>query len=284
MSFVVRKAKRFPKPFSQAAASVGPGEEKVAPSSYFRWKRLLGLISAVILAIPALPLTGLLIVLVRATSRGPGIYRQKRVGLRGRIFTLYKIRTMRCDAEAESGPVWTEPNDPRVTGLGRLLRKVHLDELPQLINVIRGDMMLVGPRPERPEFTQHLAKKVPGYMNRYSVPPGITGLAQINLPPDTDLASVSRKLILDLEYIRDANLLLDLRILICTSLRLVGVPWVPVARALRLERDPAEPEVPVEESPEEGRPVTYREILAAKDSGNGACKATSPKKDGITAA
>ena len=128
--------------------------------------------------------------LVRLTSRGPGIYKQARVGKDGRKFMMYKIRTMRQDAEAASGPMWTQAHDPRVTFLGRVLRKLHLDELPQLFNVLKGEMSLVGPRPERPEFVRVLAEAIPGYRNRLAVRPGVTGLAQVNLPPDTDIASV----------------------------------------------------------------------------------------------
>jgi hypothetical protein len=137
---------------------------------------------------------------------------------------MYKIRTMQHDAETDSGPVWTRPKDPRVTSVGRLLRKFHLDEIPQLINVLRGEMSLIGPRPERPEFVEVLRKSIPGYMSRLAVRPGITGLAQLNLPPDTDLESVRRKLVLDLEYVERASFLLDCRLLMCTVARLFKLP------------------------------------------------------------
>jgi lipopolysaccharide/colanic/teichoic acid biosynthesis glycosyltransferase len=147
------------------------------------------------------PLIGILILLVRCTSRGPGIYSQVRVGKDGLIFTMYKLRSMRCDAEAQTGAVWAGvKHDPRMTYVGYWLRRLHLDELPQLVNVVYGHMSLVGPRPERPEFVELLAEEVPGYLDRLMVKPGITGLAQINLPPDTDLDSVRRKLVLDREY------------------------------------------------------------------------------------
>jgi lipopolysaccharide/colanic/teichoic acid biosynthesis glycosyltransferase len=136
---------------------------------------------------------------------------------------MYKIRTMVHNAEAGTGPTWATSNDPRLTRLGYVVRKLHLDELPQLWNVVRGEMSLVGPRPERPEFTHWLAKEIPGYLDRLTVLPGITGLAQINLPPDSDLESVRRKLQLDLEYIRTAGAFLDLRMMACTAFRMIGL-------------------------------------------------------------
>ncbi len=192
----------------------------VIPAAYFHWKRGVDLLLAILLLVPALPLMGLLVLLVRLTSRGPGIYAQDRVGKNGRTFTMYKIRSMRHDAEAGTGAVWARTRDPRVILVGRILRKLHLDELPQLFNILKGEMSLVGPRPERPEFVQMLARKIPGYPSRLSVLPGVTGLAQINLPPDTDLDSVRRKLVLDLEYVRQASLLTDLGLIICTAARL----------------------------------------------------------------
>jgi hypothetical protein len=149
---------------------------------------------------------------------------------------MYKIRTMHCNAEAESGPVWAVQGDPRITPLGYWLRKLHLDELPQLFNVVKGEMVLIGPRPERPEFTQQLMRQIPNYLDRLMVKPGITGLAQINLPPDTDLDSVRRKLALDLEYVSTASLLLDWRMLVCTGLRMIGVHGDTAMRICRLER------------------------------------------------
>ena len=206
------------------------------PAEYHRWKSLLGRTFAFLLLLPGLPIIGLLVVLVRLTSRGPGIYRQVRVGLHGKTFAMYKIRTMRCDAEVRTGPAWTQKNDPRVTPVGRVLRKLHLDEFPQLFNVLRGEMALIGPRPERPEFTQVLAREIPGYMDRVLILPGITGLAQINLPPDTDLDSVRRKLVLDLEYVRAANPVLDVRMLACTVLRMLGMQGEFAMRVMRLDR------------------------------------------------
>ncbi len=212
-------------------------EYSVTPSPYFHWKGRLDRCLAAILLIPGIPIIALLVVLVRLTSRGPGIYRQVRMGKDGQHFNMFKIRTMRVNAETETGPVWTQKRDPRVTLLGHVLRKLHLDEFPQLFNVLRGEMSLVGPRPERPEFVCVLAKSVPGYLNRLSVEPGITGLAQINLPPDTDLDSVRRKLSLDMEYIERAHGSLDLRMLFCTLVRLTGIPGELAMRMFGLRRD-----------------------------------------------
>jgi lipopolysaccharide/colanic/teichoic acid biosynthesis glycosyltransferase len=210
--------------------------EDVTPTApYFRWKAGLGRVLAGFLLVPGVPIMLLLVLLVRLTSRGPGLYRQVRVGKGGKKFGMFKIRTMRCDAESD-GAQWTQENDPRITRLGRVLRKLHLDEFPQLINVVRGEMDLIGPRPERPEFIQVLAREIPGYMNRLQILPGVTGLAQINLPPDTDLDSVRRKLKLDLEYIRTATFLLDLRMFVSTLLRMFGLRGEYAMRLMRLER------------------------------------------------
>jgi lipopolysaccharide/colanic/teichoic acid biosynthesis glycosyltransferase len=205
------------------------------PSAYFRRKAVFDRVVAALLLLPGLPIIAVLVLLVRLTSRGPGMYRQARLGQGGRKFVVYKIRTMRHKAEADCGAVWTQPGDPRITPLGRILRKFHLDELPQLFNVLRGEMALIGPRPERPEFVHVLAESVPGYLDRLAVPPGITGLAQLNLPPDSDLQSVRRKLVLDCEYIRQAGLWLDVRLFLCTALRLVKVPelWLMPLFGLR---------------------------------------------------
>ena len=197
-------------------------------TGWFRWKPALDWTIALLLLVPAGVIIAILVLLVRATSRGPGIYRQVRVGKDGRRFTLLKIRTMRFDAEAATGPVWTQPHDPRITFLGRILRKLHLDELPQIFNVLRGEMSFVGPRPERPEFVSVLAKVIPGYRQRLAVRPGVTGLAQVNLPPDTDLRSVRRNLVLDCEYIGSAGPGLDFRLFLCTAARLLRVSLVGV--------------------------------------------------------
>ncbi len=225
---------------SNGSQGTNESTNEVCPTFYCRWKSLLGRMLALILLVPVLPVIGLLVLLVRLTSRGPGIYRQTRVGKDGRSFTMYKIRTMRLDAEA-NGAVWADLHDDRNTSLGNLLRKLHLDEFPQLLNVLKGEMALVGPRPERPEFVHLLAEQIPGYLQRLSVHPGITGLAQVNLPPDTDLESVRRKLVLDLEYIETADLWLDVRILAYTFMRISRVSARIAVRTTKLARQVAPP-------------------------------------------
>jgi lipopolysaccharide/colanic/teichoic acid biosynthesis glycosyltransferase len=180
------------------------------------------------LLILAAPFIGLAALLVKLTSRGPVVYSQVRLGLDGRPYRIFKIRTMIHDCEKLSGPQWSTKGDRRITPVGRLLRKTHLDELPQLWNVLRGDMSLVGPRPERPEFATQLGKAIPGYLDRLQVRPGITGLAQVQLPPDTDLESVRRKLARDLYYVQHVSLWLDFQILCSTVTHVLHIPfWVP---------------------------------------------------------
>ena len=169
------------------------------------------------------------LVLVRATSRGPVIYAQKRLGRRGRVFTIDKIRTMYRDSEPH-GARWCVPGDPRITPVGRLLRWTHIDELPQLINILQGKMSLIGPRPERPELVVQLERVFPEYGRRLSVRPGVTGLAQVLQPPDTNLSMVSSKLSLDLHYIDHCSLWLDLRILLAAVPHVLRVPPETIAR------------------------------------------------------
>jgi lipopolysaccharide/colanic/teichoic acid biosynthesis glycosyltransferase len=192
-----------------------------------------GTLAALVLIMTA-PVVLLAAVLVKLTSRGPAFYTQVRVGRHERLFTIYKLRTMTVDSEAATGAVWCRAGDPRVTPLGRLLRATHIDEFPQLLNVLRGEMSLIGPRPERPEIVNTLETKIDGYMRRLEVLPGISGLAQIQLPPDTCLEEVRRKLICDLHYIGHRSIGLDLRIMICTGVFLAGVPLRWSRRLLRI--------------------------------------------------
>ena len=154
--------------------------------------------------------------LVKLTSPGGALYRQERVGLNGRLFTIYKLRTMRADAESGTGPIWSTFNDPRITAVGRILRKTRLDELPQLWNVLRGDMSFVGPRPERPQFVAQLTATIPFFNLRHVLKPGITGWAQIRHSYAASVEEAIEKLQYDLYYIKNLSLWLDLLILVET--------------------------------------------------------------------
>jgi lipopolysaccharide/colanic/teichoic acid biosynthesis glycosyltransferase len=193
------------------------------PAWYLRAKIVLDFILALVLLVLAAPIILVCAVVVKCSSRGPAFYTQTRVGRSGRPFMLIKIRTMVHNCESATGPCWAAPHDPRITKVGRFLRRAHLDELPQLWNVLRGDMSLVGPRPERPEFVEKLDQIIPSYRARMLVRPGLTGLAQVWLPPDTDLNSVRRKLSYDVYYIGHCSGWLDFRLLAVTAGHLVWV-------------------------------------------------------------
>ena len=185
-------------------------------------KRALDVLGAAVLMVPLGPVILLLAGLVKLTSRGPAFFTQVRVGKNGRLFNMVKLRTMRQNAEHSSGPVWAKQHDPRITALGFLLRLSHLDELPQLWNVLRGDMSLVGPRPERPFFVNQFRRNIPNYEMRLSVKPGITGLAQVKYKYDESVEDVAKKLAYDLTYIRDMSWWLELKILFWTLGTLTG--------------------------------------------------------------
>ncbi len=194
------------------------------------WVLSLGLL------IVALPLLVALSLILVTTSRGPAIYTQVRLGRDGRPFRLYKLRTMTAHCEAETGPVWSIVNDPRTTPFGRWLRASHLDELPQLWNVLRGEMSLIGPRPERPELAMKIERVLPEFRQRLQVRPGLTGLAQVMQPADVDLHTVCFKLAHDLAYIRRVGPIVDLRIALATAVRMVGLGartsrWIAAAYA-----------------------------------------------------
>jgi lipopolysaccharide/colanic/teichoic acid biosynthesis glycosyltransferase len=225
---------------SQKRPSTKPAFEAPAPvaTPRCRWyppcKVVLERVAALGLFVLLGPLILGLALLVRLTSRGPAFYRQTRLGKGGSLFTIYKLRTMVDRCESLTGPRWSLPGDPRVTGLGRFLRRSHLDELPQLINVLRGEMALIGPRPERPEFLPELERACPGYRERLAVRPGVTGLAQVQLPADTSVDSVRLKLAYDLYYIRHLSPWLDLVLLVCTGLYALGLPLGSAARVFRV--------------------------------------------------
>lgn len=153
---------------------------------------------------------------IKLDSRGPVFYKQERVGRYGRVFTLYKFRSMVLNAEQATGPVWAIRNDPRVTRVGRLIRKLGIDEFPQIINVLHGEMSLVGPRPERPHFVHQFRRDIPGYSERLRVLPGITGLAQVRHKYDETIDDVRRKLYFDVSYVKTPSLSWDLWIMLYT--------------------------------------------------------------------
>jgi lipopolysaccharide/colanic/teichoic acid biosynthesis glycosyltransferase len=187
---------------------------------------------AAVLLVAAAPVLASLAVLIRWSSEGPVLYSQVRLGLGGRPFRIYKLRTMTHRCEAGTGPVWAVPFDPRVTRVGRWLRDTHLDELPQLWNVLRGEMSLIGPRPERPELASEIVRSLPEFPGRLCVRPGITGLAQMRLPADADLSTVSAKLAHDLHYVSRIGPRLDAAIALSTFFHFVG--WAATAASRRL--------------------------------------------------
>lgn len=210
-------------------------------------KRLFDVATAVVLLVLLGPIIVLAGLAVKLTSRGPALYSQRRVGRNGRVFWIYKLRSMYHECERNSGPRWATTGDPRVTPVGYFLRRTHLDELPQLWNVIRGDMSLVGPRPERPEFVEILRGEIPHYPERLAVRPGVTGLAQLQLPPDSDLNSVRRKLAYDRHYLRHTGFWLDIKLMVLTAVNLVGIPlhvftWI-LTLPIPSESDLESPEV-----------------------------------------
>jgi len=210
----------------EPGASVRPRNEPL--------NRAINVVIAALVLVVLSPLFLLLAILVKMTSRGPVFYTQTRVGidrrstrntapsqrriqdLGGHIFTIYKFRTMYVNAEHLSGAVWAAREDPRVTPIGRMMRKYRLDELPQLINILTGDMNLVGPRPERPSIFIKLRREIPGYAHRQRAKPGITGLAQINQHYDMSLDDVRNKLRYDLIYLGRQGVLEDLKIMLKT--------------------------------------------------------------------
>ncbi|MGL6097238.1 MAG: sugar transferase, partial [Fimbriiglobus sp.] len=191
---------------------------------------------AVVLLVPALPVIGLCWLAVRLTSAGPGFYTQTRLGRFGRPYRIVKLRTMRADAEAKSGVRWAVKGDSRITAVGRFLRASHFDELPQLFNVLRGEMSVIGPRPERPEVIRGLGldDSVPGYDFRLTARPGVTGFAQVQLPPDEDVAGVRHKVAYDVYAITRGGFWLDVRILAATVLKVAGLNPERVRRVCRL--------------------------------------------------
>ena len=177
---------------------------------YKRFASILVSTAGVLLSLPLLPF---IVLAIKIDSPGPVLYRQKRTGRGGVAFHCFKFRTMRADAEADTGPTWAKDNDPRITPIGKFLRKSRMDEIPQLWNVLRGDMSIVGPRPERPEFVDQLSREIPYYKLRHTIRPGITGWAQVRYKYGSSVEDAKEKLRYDLFYVKNMSVGLDL--LIC---------------------------------------------------------------------
>ncbi|ERP31765.1 sugar transferase [Chitinivibrio alkaliphilus] len=181
-------------------------------------KRLFDIVISLTILVPFAPLWGLVAAMVKITDPGPAVYKQERIGQNGKPFIMMKFRSMYVDAEARSGPQWATDNDPRITPFGRFMRKTRLDEIPQLINVLKGEMSFVGPRPERQFFIDKLRKEIPWYVKRLKMKPGITGWAQVKHKYDETIEDVKTKVMYDLYYFENMSLLLDIKIIIQTIL------------------------------------------------------------------
>jgi len=181
-------------------------------------KRLMDIVISSIILLAGAPLWFVLAIVIRATSPGPAIYKQVRVGRNGRNYTMLKFRSMCADAEKRTGPQWAKAHDPRITPVGRFIRTTRLDEIPQFINVLKGEMSLVGPRPERPFFVEQLKKEIPWYVRRIKMKPGITGWAQVKHKYDASIEDVKQKVLYDLYYFENMSLALDVKIMLRTIL------------------------------------------------------------------
>ena len=183
-----------------------------------KWiKRIVDLCGAFVALGAFLPVMLLAAIAIKATTEGPVIFKQKRVGLHGKVFCMYKFRSMIVQDKEEEKKAWSRVNDPRITPIGRILRKTNIDELPQLFNVIKGDMSLVGPRPERPQFVDKFKDEIPGYMVKHQVRPGMTGWAQVNGYRGN--TSLKKRIEHDLYYIENWTLGLDFKIIVMTFLK-----------------------------------------------------------------
>lgn len=247
------RRRRWFRDSSSRAGSTPPEEARTSSSSgpgLSRWHdamlRTINVLVAVLCLVILSPVILAIAIAIKLTSRGPIFYRQLRIGLDrrrrdqstassrrtgdlgGRPFVMYKFRTMHVNAESGTGPVWASQNDGRTTRVGRFLRRHRLDEIPQFWNVIKGDMSVVGPRPERPGFVQILRDEIDGYALRHRVPPGITGWAQVNRTPDQSVEDVRRKLEYDLEYLRRRSVWFDLRVMLRTVV-VVTEPETPAS-------------------------------------------------------
>jgi lipopolysaccharide/colanic/teichoic acid biosynthesis glycosyltransferase len=214
---------------SQSDATVATAH---VSAGYVRVKAVIDWIMSLALLILMAPMLACLAIVLKLTSDGPVLYSQERLGRFGKVFRVYKLRTMVNKCEATTGPVWSIADDPRVTRVGRWLRDTHLDEIPQLWNVLRGEMSLIGPRPERPELAEKIERWLPEFRHRLQVRPGITGLAQMRLPADSNLNTVREKLAYDRRYIQRLGPTLDVMIIVSTVLHMIGCVASMVSRRL----------------------------------------------------
>jgi exopolysaccharide biosynthesis polyprenyl glycosylphosphotransferase len=215
---------RVPITHLDAESMVASFVDKVRPNNWFYfWKRTLDLTGAVIGLMAVLILLPVIAIVIAVESSGSVLYRQTRLGKQGLPFQIVKFRTMVADAEGDGQPRWAHPDDKRVTRLGRFLRRSRVDEIPQLWNVLKGEMSLVGPRPERPEFISTLEKKIPFYRARLVVKPGITGWAQINFRYGSTVNDAAVKLEYDLYYVKHQSIWLDLLIMARTAGVIIGM-------------------------------------------------------------
>ena len=207
-----------PEPSSLAIISTGivGWLIRFARKRFNEFKRAFDITVASIGLVIASPVIAFTAILIKIVSPGPVFFKQERVGRRNEVFNIYKMRTMKVDAEKETGAVWAKEDDPRLIKFGKIIRKAHIDEIPQLFNVLQGNMSIVGPRPERPVFVKSLAKEITDYRKRLNVKPGITGLAQVWHKYDETIQDVKKKIKYDLLYIRKMCLMTDIRILLRT--------------------------------------------------------------------
>lgn len=229
---------RLPQPSSKPVM-VLDDPDMVRVSWYSAAKRTFDILGGLLLGLVLVPVMIVAAIAIAITSPGPIFYTQTRLGRLGKPFVIWKLRTMRHRCEDQSGVQWSVKGDKRITFVGKILRRLHIDEFPQLFNVLKGDMSLVGPRPERPEFFPILEKSVPNYAKRLLVKPGVTGMAQVYLPPDEDVTSVRLKQIFDLHYIRSVGFWLDVRLMFATAVQAVGLPHLIVRPFLCLPRKQA---------------------------------------------
>lgn len=209
----------MPEPITMVMVGAGGGGilVEIARRQFRIFKEIIDIVGAGLGLLVFSPVMLLCVAMIKlADPRGPVLYRQVRVGVSGRLFTIYKLRTMYVDAESHGEAQLADEDDPRIIPICRWMRRSHLDELPQLLNILRGEMSLVGPRPERPELFENLSRKMPDFEMRLAIKPGLTGLAQIQNGYDTDLESIQRKLDYDLAYIEQMSLGLDCKLLLAT--------------------------------------------------------------------